>query len=1135
MKHLYNYFLIAFSLITISANAGDGDKSWNVKFGNQKKFIENKGQFQINETTENNAKVLFAVDNGKTKIYFTSKGITYSFTKATKPEDAEDEKEEIKKGKSHLEIEKEEHRMNITTDMVDMIWEGANTNAEIIAEDITHDYFCYPVPLENGTPIRVNHIHAYGKLIYKNLYPNIDVEYFFHSESGIKYKLILHPGADISMVKMKYNKGVTINETGDVIIDSKFGDIVDHAPTSFYSDNNSNSIVSKFVKKGKIISFELANYDNTKPIIIDPWVQTPSLASSNGVWECEKDGAGNVYIIGGDTPMQLQQYNSAGVLQWTYPTAWSIGGNPGDWLGTLATDLAGNSYVTDGSTAAMEKVDNAANSIWAVTGGSADEYWSIAFNCDQTKMIVGGTRLTIPVVTGDGMIFDINTSNGNVNATKVVGYIRGATNLEEARSITSSYNARYYFMTLDSIGSFDENFSACPSATTLFDINSTYQFAYKMENYRPSNGNSGICALKANKNFLYSQNGSTIHKRSLTTGAILASAAIPGGVTITSTLGDHQAGNSGIDIDSCGNVYVGSSGAVIKYDANLNQLASVSLPFNVYDIAVSYGGNIIVAGTDLDNTASVRTGYVQQISSMSSCLPNRLVCCDATVCSPPTLCTNSAPITLSPVTPGGTWSGTGISSSGVFSPSVSGQGVFPITYTLPCGSSTINMTVYNCTPLVVCIHPDSSLSVSGGTGPYDWQHQIVVQNCSACFLGCTFPPGCAVNALAWSTNAYGPTIPKPDSLPVQVTDTAGTVYTVTNYSSLPTCSNCPTLNTSITAQINENCFGQTNGSFNATTSGGVSPYNYNLMNGITTVSTFNNVTGTQSFTGLPANIYTLNTTDANSCTGTTTVNITQPAALGVSPSSSNVACYGGSNGAASVVVTGGTSPYNYTWTGGGSSAALNGLHAGTYIVAVVDGNGCTKKDTIVITQPANLTDTLRVTTVFCQGDGRITLHIQQVAGSYSWFSGTDTAGTVLSTTDSLVVLNPSAGNVYTVVVHTGNSACPYIITNTLNYSPPPNLPDYIVKSNVFSPDGDGKNDKFDLNQFANVKDFHLEIFNRWGKKVFETSDLTNQWDGKINGSPGDEGVYYWIASYTSLCTPDGEPHINKGFVQLVRK
>ena len=133
-----------------------------------------------------------------------------------------------------------------------------------------------------------------------------------------------------------------------------------------------------------------------------------------------------------------------------------------------------------------------------------------------------------------------------------------------------------------------------------------------------------------------------------------------------------------------------------------------------------------------------------------------------------------------------------------------------------------------------------------------------------------------------------------------------------------------------------------------------------------------------------------------------------------------------------------------------------------------------------------------------------------------------------------VIISPVAGTQYTVVLHPA-VGCDIFLTLGLNYSPPPNLPDYIVKSNTFTPDGNGKNDKFDLNQFAFVAKFHFEVYNRWGKKVFESNDLANQWDGKIDGKDASEGVYFWLASYYSSCTIDAKPIENKGFVNLIRK
>jgi len=99
------------------------------------------------------------------------------------------------------------------------------------------------------------------------------------------------------------------------------------------------------------------------------------------------------------------------------------------------------------------------------------------------------------------------------------------------------------------------------------------------------------------------------------------------------------------------------------------------------------------------------------------------------------------------------------------------------------------------------------------------------------------------------------------------------------------------------------------------------------------------------------------------------------------------------------------------------------------------------------------------------------------------------------------------------------------------------IPDYTedqLKTNVFTPNGDGKNDVFNTSQFQNLNGFHIEIYNRWGAKVFESSNATTEWDGKIANEPADEGVYYWIIRYQKTCDPLHAMHFTKGFVQLLR-
>lgn len=81
--------------------------------------------------------------------------------------------------------------------------------------------------------------------------------------------------------------------------------------------------------------------------------------------------------------------------------------------------------------------------------------------------------------------------------------------------------------------------------------------------------------------------------------------------------------------------------------------------------------------------------------------------------------------------------------------------------------------------------------------------------------------------------------------------------------------------------------------------------------------------------------------------------------------------------------------------------------------------------------------------------------------------------------------------------------------------------------NVFSPNGDLINDYFALRGFCLNSKFLLQIFNRWGVKVFETTDRHNYWDGKINGGPdATDGVYYYIILVDETTFT--------GFVQIVR-
>lgn len=83
--------------------------------------------------------------------------------------------------------------------------------------------------------------------------------------------------------------------------------------------------------------------------------------------------------------------------------------------------------------------------------------------------------------------------------------------------------------------------------------------------------------------------------------------------------------------------------------------------------------------------------------------------------------------------------------------------------------------------------------------------------------------------------------------------------------------------------------------------------------------------------------------------------------------------------------------------------------------------------------------------------------------------------------------------------------------------------------NIFTPNGDGENDLFTI-KGKYVVIYELIIFNRWGEIIFESDDLSGQWDGTIHGNPVPEGTYFWGVRYGNEYGTDSA----KGFVTLHR-
>jgi len=279
----------------------------------------------------------------------------------------------------------------------------------------------------------------------------------------------------------------------------------------------------------------------------------------------------------------------------------------------------------------------------------------------------------------------------------------------------------------------------------------------------------------------------------------------------------------------------------------------------------------------------------------------------------------------------------------------------------------------------------ASISVSGGTAPYSYLWSNNNQSATA-------------NNLTAGTYS------------VVVTDANGCTFSTSVTITEPTALTISMSNTNVS------CNGGNNGTATATVTGGVAPYTY----------VWSNTAGTSTASGLAAGTYSVVVTDANGCTITGSVTVTEPTALQESTTSTNVTCNGGDNGTGTIIVSGGTAPYTYLWSNGNMNAYANGLPAGSYAVTATDANGCTIVGHVTITQPTAISISISKTTITCFGGSNGTATASVTGGvapyTYLWSSNETTAS----------ISNKSAGN-YTVTVTDANgctmSKCVYIIQN----------------------------------------------------------------------------------------------------------
>ncbi|CAN5423527.1 hypothetical protein BH09BAC1_BH09BAC1_23410 [soil metagenome] len=228
----------------------------------------------------------------------------------------------------------------------------------------------------------------------------------------------------------------------------------------------------------------------------------------------------------------------------------------------------------------------------------------------------------------------------------------------------------------------------------------------------------------------------------------------------------------------------------------------------------------------------------------------------------------------------------------------------------------------------------------------------------------------------------------------------------------------PTASLTLTRVVtNASCNGATDGAIDLNVAGGTAPYSYAWSNGATT----------EDIANLNAGIYRPTVTDANGCTATATITVTEPAVIQIAMQVFNTTCSYSSNGNISTNIAGGSGPYTWVWNDGNQPLSRNNLAPATYTITVTDANNCTATQSATVTAPPTIVLATTTTDVLCFGNstGAVTLTVTNAAGGaaaadYLWSDG----GQTQNNTDL------PAGT-YTVTV-TDQSQCTATTTATVN-------------------------------------------------------------------------------------------------------
>ncbi|PBQ31891.1 hypothetical protein CNR22_08955 [Sphingobacteriaceae bacterium] len=324
------------------------------------KFKENKGQV-YDQFYKARPDILYYGLTGQFSFHLKKNGISYQLEKI------EEWKTETPVYLASAYKKERREASSISFYRLDIDWLNVNPDAEIVQGERLPGVENY---YNETSPEGALQVKNYSALLYKNLYPGIDLKWFGTSE-GLKYEYYVATGSDYKQIQLQYAgaEKIYLSPKGELIIKTPLGELVEQKP---YVTQNAKKLEANWLVKDNVISFDIKNYNSNLPLVIDPlirlWGTYYGGAGNDYINSLASDNLGNTYL-GGEVKSTsnlatsgahqstfggtigywgdafVSKFNPNGVLQWaTY-----YGGAQSDFANSITVDANGNVYMTGGT------------------------------------------------------------------------------------------------------------------------------------------------------------------------------------------------------------------------------------------------------------------------------------------------------------------------------------------------------------------------------------------------------------------------------------------------------------------------------------------------------------------------------------------------------------------------------------------------------------------------------------------------------------------------------------------------------------------------------------------------------------------------------------------------------------------